>query len=231
MKNLFFFRLFSKQKSISIEIISNQLNLQLDLGNHNILNQYQYNGFAKSSRNRYSILNCRFTQSLMERFNFTMHLCANKIQCLMLNNLRLTAPVIDLILFFFLLHITNLFSLRYVYAVWIWNRNFYNSMRIRKIFINLCWTFWVRQWGWLNFVFFSWNRYSIRIPKVPFIAIYIYIYIDICFCSIVCLLREQIKLNRCDRLWPFVQSSDTVFVFGYLFIFDLLLDITKLFLR
>lgn len=56
-------------------------------------------------------------------------------------------------------------------------------------------------------------------------------YMDtVCFCSIVCLLREQIKLNRCDApvgIWTAITIVDTVFVFGSLFIFILSLSLFR----
>lgn len=98
----------------------------------------------------------------------------------------------------------------------IWHQNFYNSMRIRNIFINLRQRrWWVRWWTGRTILFFV--RVSVKTALKPNSQSAFHRYMDTdCFCSIVCLLREQIKLNKCERRWAFAQPSpsSTLYLFS-----------------
>lgn len=64
---------------------------------------------------------------------------------------------------------------------------------------------WVRWWAEQRFFFRS---VSVKTALKPNSQSAFHRYTDtVCFCSIVCLLREQIKLNRCERRWAFEQPS------------------------
>lgn len=144
----------------------------------------------------------------------------------MLNYLRLTAPVIDPLLFFFLFILPSCFLFGMCMLFGFEIEIFTIQCTFGKYLLTCVGRFECVS-GLVKLCFFFFMKSVLNRNSQS--AFHRNIYIGICFCSIVCLLREQIKLNRCERLWPFVQSSDTVFVFGYLFIFGLILVISNFF--